>query len=151
MGGIPPICVLNTRQTIRHLSKPELGPILDLRASRGRSCADVRLHLRRFGRWWWRGFPSVFAPVCDGEAPLALVVHTEPGQEVCGDVLGFDPWAGAHFCFPPLIEGHIPLTASPVVPVDYWGISVVAVLLETFPELTVFCEPFLQKKGNRMN
>lgn len=102
-----------------HLSKPVLGPILDLRASRGRSCVDVRLHQRRF-RWWWRrGFPSVFAPVCDGEAPLALVVQADPGQEVCGDVLGFDPRAGAHFRFPSLIEGHVPLTASPVVPVDY--------------------------------
>lgn len=135
-------------QAIRCLSKSILGPILDLRASRRCSCVDVSLHQRWFRLWWWRGFPSLFAPVCDGEAPLTLVVQVDPGQEVCGDVLGFDPWAGAHFCFPSLIEGHVPLTTSPVVPVDYWGVSVVAVLLETFPELTVICEPFLQKRGN---
>lgn len=104
-------------QAIRCLSKSILGPILDLRASRRCSCVDVSLHQRWFRLW--RGFPSLFAPVCDGEAPLTLVVQVDPGQEVCGDVLGFDPWAGAHFCFPSLIEGHVPLTTSPVVPVDY--------------------------------
>lgn len=143
--------VYEPSQTIWHLSKPVLGPILDLRASRRCSCVDVSLHQRRF-RWWRRrGFPSLFAPVCDGEAPLALVVQADPGQEVRGDMLGFDPRAGAHFRFPSLIEGHVPLPTSPVVPVDYWGVSVVAVLLETFPELTVICEPFLQKKGSMMN
>lgn len=134
-------------QAIWCLSKSILGPILDLRASRRRSCVDVSLHRRRFRLWWRRGFPSLFAPVCDGEAPLTLVVQVDPGQEVRGDMLGFDPWAGAHFCFPSFIKGHVPLTTSPVVPVDYWGVSVVAVLLETFPEFTVICEPFLQKRG----
>lgn len=75
-------------------------------------------------------------------------MQADPGQEVGRDMLGFDPGAGAHFSFPPLIKGHKPLATCPVVPVDYWGISVVAVLLETFPELTVIREPFLQKKGN---
>lgn len=81
---------------------------------------DVSLRQRRFGwRWRWRGFPPLFAPVCDGEASLTLVVQGDPGQEVGGDMLGFDPRAGAHFSFPSLIEGHIPFATSPVVPVDY--------------------------------
>lgn len=81
---------------------------------------DVSLRQRRFGwRWRWRGFPPLFAPVCDGEASLTLVVQGDPGQEVGGDMLGFDPRAGAHFSFPSLIEGHVPFATSPVVPVDY--------------------------------
>ncbi len=78
-------------------------------------------------------------------------MQADPGQEVGGDMLGFDPRAGAHFSFASLIEGHEPLSTSPVVPVDDWGISVVAVLLETLPEFTVVCEPFLQKRENIRN
>lgn len=81
--------------------------------------------------------------VCDGEAALAPVVQADPGQEVSGDVLRLDPWTGAHFGFPSLVEGHVPLPAAPVVPVDDRGVGVVAVLLETLPELTVIAEPFL--------
>lgn len=66
-----------------------------------------------------------------------LVVKAGPGQEVGGDVLGFDPRAGAHFSSPPLVEGHEPLTASPLVPVGHRGVRVVTVLLETLPELAV--------------
>lgn len=90
-----------------------------------------------------RGFASVFAPVCDGEASLAPVVQGDPGQEVSGDVLRFDPWTGAHFGFPSLVEGHVPLATGPLVPVDDRGVGVVAVLLETLPKLTVICEPLL--------
>lgn len=93
-----------------------------------------------------RAFPSVFAPVRDGETQLAPVVQADPGQEMRGHMLGFDPWAGAHFRFPPLVEGHVPLPTSPVVPVDHRGVSVVAVLLEALPELTVICEPFLKRR-----
>lgn len=80
---------------------------------------DVSLCRRRFGRRSWLTFPSLFALVCDGESVLAVVVHADPGQEVGGDMLGFDARAGAHFSLPPLVEGHKPLTTSPVVPVDY--------------------------------
>lgn len=66
-----------------------------------------------------------------------------------GDVLGFDPWAGTHFGFAPLVEGHKPLAASPVVPVGHRGISVVTVLLETLPELAVVREKLLQRRKNR--
>lgn len=83
------------------------------------SCLDVCLCRGWLWRWWEWGFPPLFAPVCDGEALLALIVHADPGQEVGRDMLGFDPGAGAHFSFPPLIKGHKPLATCPVVPVDY--------------------------------
>lgn len=119
------------------LSKAVLGPVFDLRASR--CCPGVRAGLsRRWLRWCrWQAFPSVFAPVRDGEAQLAPVVQAHPRQEMRGHVLGFDPWAGAHFRLPSLVEGHVPLPAGPVVPVDDRGVSVVAVLLEALPEFTV--------------
>lgn len=89
---------------------------------------------------------SLFAPVCDGEASLAPVVEADPGQEVGGDVLRFDPRAGAHFGLPSLVEGHVPLAAGAVVPVEDRGVRVVAVLLETLPELAVVREPFLHPR-----
>lgn len=103
-----------------HLSKAVLGPVLDLRTPGCCSCMDAGLG-QRFGWSWWsrRSFPPFFAPVCDGEASLAPVVQVDPGQEVCGDMLGFDPWAGAHLGFSSLVEGHEPLATSPVVPVDH--------------------------------
>lgn len=58
-------------------------------------------------------------------------------------MLGFDPWTGAHFGFPSLVEGHVPVATGPVVPVDDRGVRVVAVLLKTLPELAVVIEPFL--------
>lgn len=122
------------------LSKAVLGPVFDLRAS-GRG-PDVRaglgrggLRMRRCGRL---AFPPVFAPARDGEAQLAPVVQAHPGQKMRGHVLGFDPRAGAHFGLASLVEGHVPLAAGPVVPVEDRGVSVVAVLLEALPEFTVF-------------
>lgn len=87
---------------------------------------------------------SLFAPVCDGEASLAPVAQADPGQEVGGDVLRLDPWAGAHLGFPSLVEGHVPVATAAVVPVEDRGVRVVAVLLETLPELTVLTKPFLE-------
>lgn len=61
-------------------------------------------------------------------------------------MLRLDPWTGAHLGFPSLVEGHVPLATAPVVPVDDRGVRVVAVLLETLPELAVLTEPFLEKQ-----
>lgn len=58
-------------------------------------------------------------------------------------MLRFDPWTGAHLGFASLVEGHVPLATCPLVLVDDRGVRVVAVLLETLPELTVVTEPFL--------
>lgn len=80
---------------------------------------DISFRHGGFGRRCRWGFAPVFAPVCDGEAPLAPAVQAHPGQEMRGDVLRFDPRAGAHFSLPSLIEGHVPLATSPVVPVDH--------------------------------
>lgn len=91
---------------------------------------------------------SLFAPVCDGEASLAPVVEADPGQEVSGDVLRFDPRTGAHFGLPSLVEGHVPLAAGAVVSVEDRGVRVVAVLLETLPELAVVGEQFLHPRQN---
>lgn len=135
------VCHLNVFEIcipLWSLSKPVLGPVLDL----SRRCAsmDIGLHQRWFGRRWQRRFLPLFAPVCDGEATLNVVMEAYPRQEVGGYMLGLDPRAGAHFSFPSLVEGHEPIPTSPVVPVDDWGVGVVAVLLEALPELTGFCK-----------
>ncbi|TNN71737.1 hypothetical protein EYF80_018088 [Liparis tanakae] len=61
-------------------------------------------------------------------------------------MLRFDPRAGAHFGFATLVEGHKPVAAGPVVPVDHRGVRIVAVLLEAFPEPTVVREPILKEE-----
>lgn len=133
-------------QSSSHLSKSILGPVLDLSTPGQRACIDIDLWHRRF-RWGWHwGFPPLLAPVCDGEATLAFILQVDPGQEVCGDMLGFDPRAGAHFSLSSLVEGYEPLAASSVVSVDHWGVRVVAVLLEPLPELAVIREPLLKIK-----
>lgn len=120
------------------LSKAVLGPVFDLCTSWCRPSVRAGLCRRRLRRCWWKTFPPVFASVGDGEAQLASVVQAYPGQEMRGHVLGFDPWAGAHFGLPSLVEGHVPLSAGPMVPVYDRGVSVVTVLLEALPEFTVF-------------
>lgn len=47
----------------------------------------------------------------DCEGKFGLLRLLEPGQEVGGDVLGFDPWAAASLGFPSLVQGHVPLPA----------------------------------------
>lgn len=118
----------------RVLSKAIFGPVLDLFGP----CPllDLCFGRQRLGR---RFFPLVAFPVRDGESPFAafVAVVVEPGQEVRGNVLGFDPRAGAHLGFASLVEGHEPLAAGPAVPVERRGVRVVAVLLETLAELAV--------------
>lgn len=130
------------------LPKPVFGPVFDLRLSRRRSRPDVD---ERFGRGLsrGRGFPPLFAAVCDGEASLSVVVETDARQEVGGDVLRLDPGAGAHLGFSALVERHEPVASRAVVPVDDGGVGVVAVLLETLPELTVVREPLLLQTKER--
>lgn len=82
---------------------------------------------------------------------MAPVVQADPGQEVGGDVLGLDPRAGAHLGLPSLVEGHVPVAAGPLVPVEDRGVRVVAVLLETLPELTVVTEAFLENTESGIN
>lgn len=139
-------CPASVRSVSPRLSKPVLGPVLHL----SWGSMDSGFHWGCFGRRWQRRFPPLFAPVCDGKSTLAPVVEAHPRQEVSGDMLGLDPRAGAHFSFPPLVEGHKPLPSSPVAPVDYWGIGVVAVLLEALPELTVICKYFLEEREGKV-
>lgn len=127
-----------------HLPEAVLGPVLDLRTPRPRrSSADglrrARIGRRRRGR---RGFP----PAGDGEASLAAVPQADPGQEVGGDVLRFDPRAGAHFGLPSLVEGHEPVAGGAAVAVQQRGVGVVAVLLEALPEAAVVREALLWEK-----
>lgn len=119
------------------LSKAVLGPVFDLCSSWCRPSVCAGLGRRRLGGCR-KTFPPVFASVGDGEAELASVVQAHSRQEMCGHVLGFDPWAGAHFGLSSLVEGHVPFPAGPVVPVYDRGVSVVAVLLEALPKFTVF-------------
>lgn len=52
-------------------------------------------------------------------------------------MLGFDSWAAASLGFPSLVQGHVPLSACLFSSVDRGRIGIIAVFLESLPELTV--------------
>lgn len=73
----------------------------------------------------------------DRERKFWLLQLLESWQKVGRDVLGFNPRAAASLSFPSLVEGHIPFPACWLSSVYCWGIGIIAVFLESLPELAV--------------
>lgn len=127
------------------LSKPVFRPVLNLYLSLCHACMNVCLHNCRFGCLCHQ-LPPVFASVCEGKTNMLgpHLMNMHPREEVGGNVLGFDPWAGAHLSFASLVQGDKPVPSVVLAPVNDWGVGVEAVLLKTFSEFTFICENFLQ-------
>lgn len=142
-------------RTRRVSSEAELGPVFH-RLAWPLACADGCLWCRGFrgalpwwGRRWccWPRLCLLLASLGDGESVLNLLVEGKAWQEVRGHVLCFDPRAGAHLGFAALVECHVPWAPRATPSVDHWRVRIVAVLLETLPELAVICECLLGNEG----